>query len=344
MVSATVSHNVVSHTRAASLANLAGLCLVLRDQAAPLSVGALARKAVDRAILEDDVVIARGSRLPTRVNHHMIALRELQLVAATPGQGHVWYDLTPAGYAVADAARQEYSGDGPLALTDALRETWRPVLVESDYVRRQWLKYFMPRTAFTYSELLSEGVPITIHRIPMSQRDHDDDSGYRLVSERWGERTLTEIERREIYEGLRRWTNDTYLTDDRLPPGVRGPFSPRDSYPDDLSESASHVVTSWLSPANDLDLFEERIRAILLRREGGNRITIPELIIALCDDYGYAKQNLRAMLVALYYERGGDYVFERASRFLMRSAFKDVKSDDYYVQIEGVWRTGLVCY
>ncbi len=343
MLNSTARREVISHTRATPLANLAGLCLVLHEHGEPLHVSALAQKAIERAIL-DEAVIAQGNRLPTRINHHMIALRKLELVTSVLWGGHTWYSLTQTGKILARDTRQTYSDSGAPNLDDRLREIWRPVLVQSAYVRHQWLKYFMPRENFTCSELASAGNTITISRVPQTQRFGEDDSGYRILSDYWGERALDEVERREIYEGLRRWTNDAYLTDDRLPKATRGPFLHHGSPPSSTFESESHIVKAWLSPEKDLSLFETHIEEVLDKREQGNRITIPELIITMCDEYNYAKQNVKDMLVTLYYDGDDHYFFERASKFLIRQAFKGVKPEDYYVQIEGVWRTGLVCY
>ncbi len=333
----------VSHTRNASLAVLAGLCYVLEGSNGSETVAGLANEAIRLGLIEG-VAVVPGGRLPTRINHHMIALRKLDLVSSVRRGGSITYTLTSMGMTLARATARMYNGQGRLGLDDELRAAWRPALVRSEYVRHQWLKYFMSRQDFTYLDLLSTCCTVTIERVPSNQRSDQDDSGYRILSDAWGERILNDLERREIYEGLRRWTNEAYLTDDRLPEEIRGPFlhDLHDTL-DDVVEGESCIVTAWLTPSQ-LDLFESNIEQILHERQGGNRIPIPDLIITLCDDYGYARRNVRDMLTVLYNERGAYYVFERASRFLMRHAFRGRTSDQYYVQLDGVWRTGLVRY
>lgn len=340
---ATDERHAISHTRNASLAVLVGLCYVLERSDGTATVIELANEAIRLGLIEGMAVVP-GERLPTRINHHMIALRQLNLVSSVRCNAHISYSLTSMGVALAHAAVRMYSGAGPLELDGGLRATWRPILVQSDYVRHQWLKYFMSREDFAYPDLLSARGAVTIQRVPPAQRSGQDDSGYRILSDAWDERILNDLERREIYEGLRRWTNEVYLTDDRLPEDIRGAFLYHGGQASQrVVESELYIVTAWLAP-DDLDVFESHIRQVLDEREGGDRIPIPELIIALCDDYGYARQNVRDMLGVLYDERSDRYTFERASRFLMQRAFRGKTSDQYYVQLDGIWRTGLVRY
>jgi phage anti-repressor protein len=93
--------------------------------------------------------------------------------------------------------------------------------------------------------------------------------------------------------------------------------------------------------------FEQLVNEKIDERQQGNRINIPDLIIGLCQDYYYAKENVKEMLTELFYERGNSYFFERGSQFLIDNAFKlpqRNKPEAYYLKLEGAWRTSLVRY
>lgn len=340
------SSSKLSHTRGVHLGDLAGLCFILRERGTPTSVKTLATEAIERGIL-DYALPAQGNRLPTRINHHMIALRELGLVESARSGANTHYNLTPPGYAVAEAVSLLYEGTGTIALEHNLRAAWRPVLVQSLYVRCHWLKYFMPKDTFDYKDLILEGESVTIYRVPLGDRFDSEDSGYRLVSRFWKDQYLDLLARREVYEGLRRWTNEAYLTDDRLPEGMETPFlyltSPSMS---DVFQLESYVVRAWLDPDwdRDVDLFERQVQQVFDDFQQSNRITIPEIIINLSHDYGYSKHNATEMLKSLYYHRSKSYFFERGSEFLVNRTFDVARPQDYYVQIEGVWRTSLIRY
>jgi hypothetical protein len=222
-----------------------------------------------------------------------------------------------------------------------LRSVWRTALVSSQYVRYHWLKYFMDSHRFTFKQLITSSNPITLYRLPVEKRsDNTTDSGYRLVSKHWEERALDNLDYREIYQGLHRWTSEVYLTDDRIPAGMDIPYL----YQFDLSAVVRidvHVVGAWLDSNTDLAVFERLVDQFFEQR-ATTRVTIPELIVHLCATYRYSKYNVRELLVALFYRRSSRFFFERGSKFLIERAFDVAHPEDYYVQIEGVWRTSLV--
>lgn len=345
-MSSSSRSSTLSHTRAVPLPNLTGLCVILGERPGTLSIKQLAQEAVDRGVI-GSTRPTPGERLPTRINHHMIALRELGLVSWTHRGGHVYYTLKPAGQNICVVAQQTYDGEGAVALNSALRAAWRPVLADSPYVREHWLKYFMPGEKFSYDDLIAKGSFVTIYRLRGEERHDAEDSGYRMVSqhERWEEQEWDDVQRREVYEGLRRWTNECYLTDDRVLEDEDRPFKHVSKVrAHNEFEIESHIARRWLDPERDLDRFESELRRALEEKQQGNRITIPDLLLTLCWEHGYAKDNLKEMLQALYYERGRDYFFERGSEFLIRHAFAVPNPQDFYVQIEGAWRTSLICY
>lgn len=342
-----------SDTRGASLINLAGLCFILGDSVEALSVRQLANKAIECGIFNFGRQ-QRGAHLDTRINHHVRALRALQLIESEEVGGHKYYRLTASGSRVHGFVKDTYGGTKIKADTN-FRALWRPIIIESSYVRAEWLKYFMPLEDFTCEQLISDGGWITIYRVPMEHRAPDKDSkghlidsGLRLESRHWETREFTEGDRREIYEGLRRWTNEVYLTDDRVPVSEAAPFlhfSQFDS--DETLEVESHIVKGWFDPAKDLLRFEQLVQETLNERRRGDRITIPDLIIELCRDHGYAKDNVKEMLTELFYERGNHYYFERGSQALIDNAFRLKTKENpavYYLKLEGVWRTSIVRY
>ncbi len=330
----------LSNTRGASLANLTGLCRIL-GEVGTLNVKQLANIAIKEGVFNFDPVSV-GERIPTRIHHHMIALRMLELVEDMPTKGHVYYELAPLGKRLFEAISSELASSAvdDSGFSDTLLLAWRVTLAASNYVKCQWLKYFMRDTDFDHQAFAFEGTPITVYRLPMSERmDSDRDSGYRLRSPYWGEISLDMLAYREIYQGLRRWTNQVLLTDDRLPDDTLA-YSYQ-SQDEESFETKIFVVKAWLSRHQDLKAFEDKIDQ-LLDKEGINRITLPDLIMGLCRHHGYSKAQVRAMLEQVYYHGQNHYFFERGSRFLVHNAFNVAEPEDYYVQIEGVWRTGLV--
>lgn len=353
-MTADTLHTKTSHTRGVPLADLAGLCFILGEAQGALSVRELANRAITSGILESELVQV-GKRLPTRINHRIISLRELELVNYEQYDGHVYYSLATPGEWVYTAARKYYQSETVIGLNASLRDMWRQILVKSKYVRSVWLKYFMPRAEFDLAEfnlreLISHSSPVTIIRVPQADREgsQDEDSGYRLSSEFWGENIISDIERREILQGLRRWTNAVYLTDDSVTSIEAAPFAHLSTFRSDAPFIVeSFIVKAWLDPDKDLSLFEQLVNQTIDKRRQGNRINIPDLIIALSYEYGYAKDNLKEMLTALFYERRNRFFFERGSKFLVDNAFRITNKNKpalYYVNLEGSWRTSLVRY
>lgn len=332
----------LSNTRGVSLTNLAGMCYVIATST-ELSVKQLANEAIARGILSGFDEIQKGERLPTRIHHHMIALRTLSLVDTQKSRSNVIYNLTSTGQIICDALKT-YIETSPIQFDDDLRAAWREVLVASDYVRYHWLQHFMGREFFDIDQVVSFGKNIIIQRLPVDQRQGQrHDSGYRITTSLGQTINLDVLQHKEIYQGLRRWTNTVYLTDDRLPDTVAGAFLYQ-LYDDDIFEIESHIVKQLLYYPRDLGLVEQQINELLDER-CTNRIPIPDIMIELCHKYNYSKYNLRNMLEMLYYESTGRYFFERGSEFLIDRAFDTgVSSQDYYLQIEGVWRTGLARY
>jgi len=340
----------LSHTRNFPLTDLAGLCYILDQAVAPMSVMELANAGIALDVYTHPPagpwkLVPSGERLPTRINHGMISLRDLGLVTSQPGGGKTYYELTDHGRSISAATLASYSDRGNVTMNDHLRSAWRPVLVTSAYVRSQWLNHFMGRNDFSYQDLIQTKNRIAISRLPMDERVTSrkgaGDSGYRFASPHSEERRLNDLERREVYEGLRRWTDTVYLTDYRLPPEVEGPFLYQtDAGLDMRFELEWHIVSCWLDPERDVEVFTEQVRQVL-RDWGTKSGPIPDLIIYLSRVQGYAKRNIVEMLTSLYYHTN-EFFFERGSEFLIRRAFEDVKSEDYYVKIEGSWRTGIM--
>lgn len=346
-------HRELSHTRGVPLGNLAGLCLILAESKRTLNVRELFESAIKLGIVESEPV-PKGKPLPSRINHHMISLRELELVRPEHSRGHVYYSINPLGRRIGIAARNDFS-EGPVELNHRLRAVWRSALSKSLYVRCFWLKYFMKEEDFDLKALLNNSGPITIIRLPNQERENSPDeptterfhdSGYRIKSQHWDEKMIYAVERREILHGLRQWTNEIYLTDEGVPAAEAAPFAylsvVENSGPFEIE---SVIVQAWFDPERDLLRFERLVDNILDRRRQGNRIGIPDLLIAMSHEYGYAKENIKEMLTVLFYERGNKYFFERGSKFLVDNAFKLTRRDKpsaYYLNLEGSWRTSIV--
>lgn len=342
-------HKQLSHTRAVPLGNLSGLCLILAQSDRPLHVRELVEAANKAGILQSKP-IPKGKPIPSRINHHIISLRELELVRSVHSDGHVYYSVNSTGRRI---ARIHARNSQSVNLSHKLKALWRAVLANSAYLRSFWLKYFMKTEDFTLDSLLANSSPITIIRLPADEREDspDDgerfkDSGYRIHSKHWGAKVIYAVERREILHGLRQWTNEAYLTDEGVPSAEAAPFA----YLSSLETSGpleieSFVVQAWFDRENDLPRFERLVDNFLDRRRQGNRIGIPDLIIALSHEYGYAKENTKEMLTSLFYERGNRFFFERGSKFLVDNAFKLTRRDKpsaYYLNLEGSWRTSIV--
>ena len=338
-----------SHTRGIPLADLGGLCFTLGEAESVISVKDLANRAIVLGILESEL-IQRGERLPTRINHRIISLRELDLVNYEQYGGHVYYGLSASGERLYTAVKKHCQSEGIFDLNASLRSVWRQILVESNYVRTFWLKYFMPQEDFNFTELISGNSPVTIIRVSQSDREgsHKEDSGYRLRSEFLGEHIISDIDRREILQGLRRWTNAAYLTDDSVTSAEAAPFAHLSAFgADDTFIFESFIVKAWLDPEKDLSQFEQLVNQLIDERKQGDRINIPDLILELSYKHGYAKDNLKEMLTTLFYKRGNSFFFERGSKFLVDNAFRLTNKDKpavYYLNLEGSWRTSLVRY
>lgn len=342
-------HKELSHTRAVPLANLAGLCLILAESDRPLHVRELVEAANKAGVLQSKP-IPKGKPIPSRINHHIISLRELELVRSAHSDRHVYYSVNPMGRRIAQVHVQNLQS---MNLSHKLKAVWRSVLAKSAYVRSFWLKYFMNKEEFTLDSLLAKNSPVTIIRLPTEEREDssDDserfkDSGYRIRSKHWGEKVIYAVERREILHGLRQWTNEAYLTDEGVPSAEAAPFAYLSAIENSGPfEIESYIVQAWFDPKKDLLRFERLVESLLDRRRQGNRIGIPDLIIAMSHEYGYAKENTKEMLTALFYERRNRFFFERGSKFLVDNAFKLTRRDKpsaYYLNLEGSWRTSIV--
>jgi hypothetical protein len=345
----------LSHTRGVPLANLAGLCFILSQSERPLSVRELVERAMGLAIIETKP-LPKGGPLPSRINHHIISLRVLNLVLFEHSNGHVYYKINTSGRRLSTALLKNYNGEGPVELDSALRAVWRSILVKSSYVRSFWLKYFMASEDFDLSQLLRNNASVEIVRVSPGERVSScaetnsgqfADSGYRIRSQNWPERVIDDVARREILHGLRHWTSEAYLTDETVPAAEAAPFA-HFSNPENSSSSIEidcFIVTAWFNPSKDLRRFERFVDELFDRRGQGNRISIPDLIISLSSEHRYARENIKEMLVHLFYERGNRYFFERGSKFLVEKAFKLTSRDRpsvYYLNLEGAWRTSLV--
>jgi hypothetical protein len=344
----------LSHTRGVPLANLAGFCFILSETRQPLSVRDLVERAMRFGIVECEPLPV-GGRLPTRINHHIISLRKLELVEWEHSDGHVYYRANPLGRRIAATVPSTHDRKGEVELDNPSKAIWRSVLVNSSYVRSAWLKYFMPREEFLLKELLRNNSPITITRVPTGEREDSSteivkeklrDSGYRIKSQYWDERIVYAVDRREILHGLRLWTNEAYLTDENVPSVEAAPFAHLATADNESSfEIESFIVAAWFDPEKDLPRFERLVDRLLDQRRQGNRIGIPDLIISITNEHGYAKENIREMLRSLFYKRGDKFFFERGSKFLVDNAFKLTRRDKpsvYYLNLEGSWRTSLV--
>ena len=342
----------LSHTRGVPLANLAGFCAILAEAKAPLSVRDLVERAIGLGFVESESLPV-GGRLPTRINHHIISLRQLDLVESEHAGSHVYYRVNALGRRIG-ATFGCHDGDGRVKVDSSSKAIWRLVLVKSCYVRSAWLKYFMPRAEFTLKELLRNNSPVTIVRVPENEREDPstvsakqfEDSGYRIKSRYWDQRLVRAVERREILHGLRQWTNEAYLTDENVPSIEAAPFAYLSNADNEsFFEIESFIVTTWFDPDKDLDRFERLVDRLLTQRRQGNRIGIPDLIISISNEHGYARENIKEMLSALFYQRGEKFFFERGSKFLVDNAFKLTRRDkpsSYYLSLEGSWRTSLV--
>ena len=192
----------------------------------------------------------------------------------------------------------------------------------------------MPKEDFTLQELLATAYPIIIEV---------KGNNYCVHWKGGSPKVLDYKERMEIYQGLRKWTNDIELTDEVL--------LDEQSLDDEQDLHSilgfgsrfveAYVVRRQWDERTQVELFEEKVRSLIDEVGNGNHIGIPDLIIALCRKERLSKRTVRELLESLYREKGAKYFFERASRLLLRLPF-GVEPENYYVKIDGIWRTGLV--
>ena len=315
-------------TRGALLENICALCAILKQADRPLAERELAALAKD--VFQKKVSARPSSH--TRFRHHFYALLELKLAAKCNRR----YSLEPRGQELAALVLQEtdFLQRPPTLSSPILRDLLSTIMVESPYVRSEWLRYFMPKEDFTLQELLATAYPIIIEV---------KGNNYCVNWKGGSPKVLDDKERMEIYQGLRKWTNDIELTDEVL--------LDEQSLDDEQDLHSilgfgsrfveAYVVRRQWDERTQVELFEEKVRSLIDEVGNGNHIGIPDLIIALCRKERLSKRTVRELLESLYREKGAKYFFERASRLLLRLPF-GVEPENYYVKIDGIWRTGLV--
>ncbi|RYX84238.1 hypothetical protein EON83_11120 [bacterium] len=374
-------HVKLSYGRGVPLWNLSALCRLLQIEGTDLRVRDLANRGIEQGVFGDKYkFLHEGDRLHTRINHHIIALRCINLIDPAIEKKGVCR-LRPRGLDLAHAVQRTIPDALVQGSTESweslemmenvqdevlpeLRATWREILVQSLYVRSHWLRYFMDREEFSLKDFVDAAKPIRILVSPAHDNENDTilqrrgksipqtaDSGYRLSSHYWPQLNWTEEQRREVFQGLRLWTKQAYLTDDTVLGEVAGPFKHLSSErskgqeEDNIYEFESYPVKCWLYPLRDLDQFVSMVNEVLAFFPGGRRATLPDLIISLCQRYNLAKRNVKEMLSQLYFLRNKDYFFERGSRFLVENAFAirtTNKPESYYLKLDGSWRVGIV--
>jgi len=314
-------------TRGAFLEYICALCAILKQADRPLTERELATLAKD---FQKKVAARQWSQ--TRFRHHFYALLELKLATKFNRQ----YSLEPRGQELAALVLQETDllQRLPTLSSPVLRELLSRIMVESPYVCSEWLKYFMLKEDFTLQELLAAAHPIIIEV---------RSNNYCIHWAGGSPKVLNDKERMEIYQGLRRWTNDIELTDEVL---LDEQSLDEEQGLHSILGFGSHFVEAYLvrqqwDERMPIALFEEKVGSLIDEIGNGNRIGIPDLIIALCRRERLSKRNVRELLERLYREKRAQYFFERASRLLLRLPF-GVAPENYYVKIDGIWRTGLV--
>jgi len=215
----------------------------------------------------------------------------------------------------------------------------------------------MPRETFSLEEMVEEGRDIILELVPPIDRHilktkrgkESEDSGYRIHSffSKWQTLQIDSSQRREIHEGLRRWTLQVDLVNELTGlTGWNSIFDIEDEYLLRMESKNSrldrdYIVKEHWDINRPLEQFERMLTQIREQMGWVKRIEIPELIIILALKNHLSIRDIHNLLTRLYEERHANYFFESASEWLLVQTGSKFPLD-MYVQIDGAWRTSLV--
>lgn len=359
----------LSHTRGVPLLDLCRLCVyVFSIPGYRMSITELGRIAQDSGL--KDFQGFSSQRIPrTRVRHYWYTLDKLGLMVKKQIKAGTTFELLENGKIVAEIMLKEELAYGSsiqhvAEASERLRAELARVVVESEYLREVWLSLFMSDSNFTYKQFLNKSQSIVIERLfpdyRLDMSNYGEDSGYRLYpySKSAFERLaiagnqgksisaspnasliLSETARKEIHDGLRRWTYIELGITNETPLAIHGEER-------DVVETRRDVwvVKRTLSPgrksvAQVAEWTEEVIRSI----GNGRRIRTPELIVELCRLHSISLSNAKMLLKQLHGMRSDRFYFEGASESVIMDKFSSVPNpDDYYLIIDGIWRPTLL--
>ena len=365
----------LSHTRGAFLIDVCRLCAFIYKFSKKKRL-----KIHDLAILAEKNGLkhfqntSKKTLVGTRARHYWYSLEALNLVDKHENE----YELSNYGVTIAELSISEnLIADNEIKYILATSEIIRAELVriafESEYLKRVWFSNFINEPVFSSYDLLLQDQAITIERIYPKYRIENlsdffdvssqvSDSGYRLYTlSNWSFDSLgippriftsvgdfktlilSDTARKELHEGIRRWT--TYELEITMETPLLVPS-------DDIEvvDKRRHVwlVKQHIDPndRSSLEKFSAWVENTIKMQGNGKRIRIPELIINICKINKIGLSNAKNLLLALYRNSSDKFYFEAASEGVIFNDYGEFSSApepwDYFLKIDGIWRPSIM--
>ena len=365
----------LSHTRGAVLVDVCRLCALAYKSVRQknIEIRALAELA-EKNGLQHFRGVSKRKTLGTRSRHYWYSLEKLSLVYKHESE----YQLSPDGILVAQLTLDEHLLEGNevsylASVSENLRVEVSRIALESKYLRRRWFSNFVEAEDFATANLLSQNHEVMIERIYPEFRIEDlslyfnvsarvIDSGYRLYPfSNWSfinlglasrdhsiddgvkALVLSDTARKELHEGLRRWT--TY----ELEITMETPLTiPRDAV--ELVEKRRNIwiVTNHIDESNAVRLedFANWVENTIRTHGNGKRVRTPDLIVQICSTHRIGLSNAKNLLLALHRKYADKFYFEAASEGVILQDYGEFYSApepwDYFLKIDGIWRPSLM--
>ncbi len=210
----------------------------------------------------------------------------------------------------------------------------------------------MPTEDFSLDQFITLAKDVIIELVPSDQRiklltgagADSEDTGHRLHSyfPQWPTFPLDQAGRREIHQGLLKWSNNIDLVNQVT--HWEAWHKIEDEYLARLQSKRGkldrvYVVRGPWRDGLSLSAFEHFLAKVRAESGGSHRLSIPKLVISLALNEHLSLSIIHSFLQRLYYERQDQYFFESASRQLLPTSPVELGN---YVRINGAWRTSLV--
>ncbi len=360
----------LSHTRGVSLLDVCRLCAYIKlEPGFRITATSLARKAKECGLR-----VFRESRNAnsTGIRHFWYTLQKLNLVTTSHKNSITTFELTHYGLDLAEITLQQsmaYSLDD-ISVEEAsqdLRMTFIEILAQSAYVRSIWLSLFRDDIDFTYEQLFEKNYPLVIelvnpgYRVDLTKFGYNwDDSGYRLyphehsvfrrltVASRENHDFATDpnlgliisdTARKEIVEGLRRWTFMELGLTNESPMEIDA----------DLAELVQKkreiwIVRRFLPPdSHTIKHVAEIVREFIQSIGNGRRIRVPDLLVEFSRQESISLTNAKSLLRQLHASYSRHFYFEGASEDVIIDEFNLANNRfNYHINIDGIWRPTIL--